>query len=932
MSSRIRGITIELNGDATQLEDALKSVNKRSNDLARELKDIDKLLKFNPGNTELLAQRQQLLTDRIAATSEKLEGLRAAQAQVQAQFDRGDIGIEQYNRFRREIITTEGSLNGLRNQLQRMTDEQQRVADSTRQLGTLFQATGTDIDQFADALGSNLTNAIRNGTASSQQLEQAIDQIGLAALGADTDLGRMREALRNVDNGASLDQVRQDLSQVANEAEEAETSVRNFGGELSQTIGGLVAGGGIAGVVSAALDTSSLDTKIEIMFDVPEESKASVKAAIKEVGTYGIEAEEALEGVRRQWALNKDASDETNTAIVKGASLIASAYTAIDFTELIQEANEIGAALGISNEEAMGMVNTLLKTGFPPEQLDIIAEYGEQLAIAGYNAEEVQNILAASVDTKSWNIDNLLDGLKEAKIGLSEFGLVIPKALDELLAKTTISSTQMQAWGAAVAEGGEAGSAAMVAVAQALAGIEDATLRNEIGVQVFGTKFEDQGMKLVDTLMVAEQGTANLGEGIKTLNDDIATMDADPAVKLQEALTNMMAALQPILTKVAELVTAFATWAAENPVVTATIAAISVGLGILMGIFAALAPVVQLIIANFALIKTVFAAITGPIGIAVAAITALIAIGVALYKNWDEVSKKGSEIWASIQKKLSEIWASIQKKCEEVFENIKKSISKEWDDVKKTASNTWNAIKSAITTVWNAIKSTATSVFNSIKDTITTIFNNVKSTITTVWNTIKSTVQTAVTSVWNSVKTAFNGLLSTVTTMMNNVSTSISNIWRNVMSFFNNIDLFSVGTDIIRGLLSGINSMAGEVWRKVSDIASSVKDAFTNMLKIKSPSRVFEGYGVNINEGLMEGLEGSARKLQGTMKSIYGSFSDNSEKMLTASSSSNTSNVNNSRSYQPSITIINQANSTSPSEIARKALQTQRQLAMEWGV
>ena len=87
-----------------------------------------------------------------------------------------------------------------------------------------------------------------------------------------------------------------------------------------------------------------------------------------------------------------------------------------------------------------------------------------------------------------------------------------------------------------------------------------------------------------------------------------------------------------------------------------------------------------------------------------------------------------------------------------------------------------------------------------------------------------------------------------------------------------------------------------------------------------------------INEGLMEGLEGSARKLQGTMKSIYGSFSDNSEKMLTASSSSNTSNVNNSRSYQPSITIINQANSTSPSEIARKALQTQRQLAMEWGV
>ena len=397
MSSRIKGIVVEIGGDTQSLQNAIKDVEKRSNSLARELKDVERLLKMNPGNVELLAQKQQLLTDRIAATTEKLDTLKAAQAQVEAQFQSGEIGVEQYRAFQRELVTTEGSLNGLRNQLQRLTDEQQAVQRSTQQLGTFFQATGTDIDQFADALGTNLTNAIRNGTASSQQLEQALDQIGQAALGVDADLDRMRAALSSVDSGNDLASIGQDLLEIERNANQAEDSVRNFGSELSQTVGGIVAGGGIAGVVSAALDTSSLDTKIEILFDVPEESKTSVRDAIKEVGTYGIEAEEALEGVRRQWALNKDASDETNTAIVKGASLIASAYTAIDFTELIQEANEIGATLGISNEEAMGMVNTLLKMGFPPEQLDIIAEYGEQLAIAGYNAEEVQNILAASV-------------------------------------------------------------------------------------------------------------------------------------------------------------------------------------------------------------------------------------------------------------------------------------------------------------------------------------------------------------------------------------------------------------------------------------------------------------------------------------------------------------------------------------------------------
>ncbi|TKJ03393.1 hypothetical protein FC702_15785, partial [Bacillus cereus] len=74
-----------------------------------------------------------------------------------------------------------------------------------------------------------------------------------------------------------------------------------------------------------------------------------------------------------------------------------------DFTELIQETNEIGNELGISQEGALGMADALLKMGFPPEQLDIIAEYGGQLTRAGYNAEEVQAIMAAGVETGTWN-------------------------------------------------------------------------------------------------------------------------------------------------------------------------------------------------------------------------------------------------------------------------------------------------------------------------------------------------------------------------------------------------------------------------------------------------------------------------------------------------------------------------------------------------
>lgn len=902
MSGRIKGITVEIGGETTGLQNAIKDVEKRSNNLAKELKDVDKLLKFNPGNVELLAQKQQLLTGRIAATAEKLDALKAAQAQVEAQFQSGQIGVEQYRAFQRELVTTEGSLNGLRSQLQRMTDEQNRVVDSTKQLGTLFQATGTDIDQFADALGSGLTNAIRKGTATSQQLEQAIDQIGQAALGADVDLNRMRDALRNVDNGASIDQVRKDLNNVAKEAGEAESAVKNFGGELSSVVGGIVAGGGLAGVVKTALDTSSLDTKIDITFEVPEESKESVRQAIKGVQVYGVDAEEALEGVRRQWALNKDASDESNETIVKGAATIAAAYSQIDFTELIQETNEIGAALGISNEEALGLVNSLLKTGFPPEQLDIIAEYGEQLSIAGYSAEEIQNIFAAGVETKTWNIDNLMDGLKEAKIGLSEFGLEIPKATKELLSMTNISESQLKEWGAAVAEGGEAGSQAMFEVTKALSEVEDATLRNELGVQLFGTKWEDQGSKIVDTLLNAENGTANLGENITQLADDTARLDSDPAVKLQEALNNMMTALQPLLTSVAELVTKFATWAAENPILLAAIAAITTVLGVLMGIFAALAPVVSLIITHFGAIKAVFLALTGPVGIVIAIITALIAIGVALYKNWDEVKAYASKTWESIKNTLSAVWIAIKAMASIIWDGIKAYFTTVLNVYKTLFTTIWNAIKAVLTTVWNGIKSTATSVFEGIKNTITTVFNTVRSTITSVWNAIKSTVQTAVNSIWNSVKNAFNNLLNSIRSTMNNVKSTITNIWNSVMSYLKGINLFSIGTDMIRGLIKGIKGMTKEAIGAITGVVDGVVSKAKSLLKIKSPSRVFMEIGEFTNEGFIKGIEQTSNQLAESVDNVYGSLAYNANRAISMPKS--TGNVNRTESAtkeQPSL-------------------------------
>lgn len=106
----IRGLTVEIGGDTTKLGAALKNIESKSKSLSGELNAINRLLKLDPTNTELLAQKQQVLSEAISATREKLAALKEAENQVQEQFARGEISAEHYRKFQREITATEAKL------------------------------------------------------------------------------------------------------------------------------------------------------------------------------------------------------------------------------------------------------------------------------------------------------------------------------------------------------------------------------------------------------------------------------------------------------------------------------------------------------------------------------------------------------------------------------------------------------------------------------------------------------------------------------------------------------------------------------------------------------------------------------------------------------------------------------------------------------
>ncbi len=777
MAGRIKGITIEIGGETTGLQNALKDVNKRSNDLTKELKDVERLLKFDPGNVEALAQKQQLLTKQIENTTQKLDKLKAAEQQVQAQFQNGKISEEQYRAFRREIEFTEGSLNGLKNKLGNMKAEQDNVASSTRQLETLFSATGKSVDDFAGALGNRLVNAIRSGTATSKQLEQAIGIIGREALGAGTDIDKLQRALRSVDAGNSIQQVRNELRDLQQEAGKTEKKFEGLKIGLENVIGGLAAGGGISTAIEKALDVSKLQTKIDISFDVPESSKKSVEDAVRGVQAYGLDMEESLEGVRRQWALNKGVSDEANAAVVKGAATIAQAYSGIDFTELIQEVNEIGNELGMTQEGALTLTNALLKVGFPPEQLDIIAEYGGQLTRAGYNAEEVQAIMEAGVETGTWNIDNLLDGLKEGRIKAAEFGQGVDKAMKEALEGTNISAEQLEKWGQAVANGGREGSEAMTQIAQALSEVEDETKRNELGVKLFGTMYEDQGQNIINTLLGAKEKTIDFKKNQDQLNDSIKKMDSDPAVKFQKAMQDLQVALKPVLSVVADVITKFAEWISNNPKLAATLAAVAVAIGVISGAILALAPIVSVIMSIVGVVASALGVATavaaGIVAIIPIIIAAIVALGVVIYQNWESIKQWTIDTFNFIGEYLSNLWGGIVETTSSWLSSLVESVSSWWSSLVDSTTTWLSSMVETASTYWSSLVETASSWLSSLVETAVGWLSSLVETASSWWSTLVETASQFFMQlfqkwqeIWNSILTFLDPIISAISVVL----------------------------------------------------------------------------------------------------------------------------------------------------------------------
>ena len=196
-ASRIKGITVEIGGDTTKLQTALKGVNSEIKNTQSQLKDVEKLLKLDPGNTELLAQKQKLLSSAVSETKEKLTTLKTAAEQANQALANGDISKEQYDALQREIIETENELKKLEEQANQSATAVQKIAsagEGLKSAGEKVTSAGEKLLPVTGAVTALGTVAVKTAA----DFDSSMSQVAAVSGAIGDDFDKLREKAREM--------------------------------------------------------------------------------------------------------------------------------------------------------------------------------------------------------------------------------------------------------------------------------------------------------------------------------------------------------------------------------------------------------------------------------------------------------------------------------------------------------------------------------------------------------------------------------------------------------------------------------------------------------------------------------------------------------------------------------------------------------------
>jgi len=859
--SRIKGITVEIGGDTTKLQTALKGVNSEIRNTQAALKDVEKLLKLDPGNTELLTQKQKLLKDAIAETKEKLATLKTATEQANEALQRGEISQAQYDALQREIAETEAKLKDLEAQASKSAVALEKIAAT----GTKLQSVGNTIT----GLGKSLA-----------PLSAAATAVGVAGVKAATD---WESAFAGVKK--TTDATEEEYEQLA-------AGIQKMATETASSAEDIAAVAEAAGQLGISKEHLLEFTKTMVMLGDSTNLSAD-EAAVALARFLNITGESTGNVDRLGAAIvdlgNNFATDEAS--IVAMSTRLASAGTLAGLTSTdILALSTAMSSVGIQ-AEAGGTAMTQTLTAIEKAASDAANGSTEALdriaSVAGMSSAE---FASAWENRPITALQAFIAGLGS----LDEKGESATLVLDELGMSGVRQANMLKSLALA-------------------SGVLSDAIDTSSQAYENNTALTDEASKRYETF--ASQ-VSQLKEAFKAVAVDIGNILIPILKNLMGVLRNVLDWWNGLSDGTKNFIVQLGSFIAILSPVLIIGGKIISGIGTVMTILPKLAGIINTVKTAFGALNAVLAA--NPIILIIAAIAALVAAFIYLWNNCEEFRQFWIDLWedikaivAAVGQWLAEAWqamgeaittawnaicdffVSLWESIKTIFTTVVTAISTflttAWETIKTATETVWNAISTFFTTIWTAISNTVTTVINAISTfitnawntiqsvtqtvwnaistffttiwmaistTVTTVMNTISTFISTAWNNIKTTVTTIANAIWNAITTAFNNMLSAISGTVNNIRNTIQNGFDSAKNYITNLasQAYNWGRDIISNIVNGIKSMISSVVSAVSNVASTIRSYLHFSVPDKGPLTDFEKWMPDFMHGMAEGI------------------------------------------------------------------------------
>ena len=864
MAGRIQGITVEIGGDTTKLQTALKGVNTEIRNTQSQLRDVDKLLKLDPGNTELLAQKHRLLGDAVKETKEKLETLKTAAEQAEQALKDGTITQDQYDGLQREIVETEQKLKSLEEQAKASGTALQDIAAKGEKLKTV----GDNITNVGQKFMPVTLGVVGLGTAAvktAADFDTAMSKVAAVSGATGSELDALREKAREMGSKTKFS---------ASEAAEAMNYMAMAGWKTSDMLEG------IEGVMNlAAASGEDLATTSDIVTDA--------------LTAFGLSA-----------------SDSGHFADILAAASSNANTNVSMMGETFKYCAPIAGALGFSAEDTAEAIGLMANAGIKGSQAGtalrtIMNNLSGDVTVCGSAIGEV-TIATTNADGSMRDLSDILADCRTAFSGLTESEKA--QAAESLVGKNAMSGFL------ALMNAGEADinklSSAIDNCDGCAAGMAETMNDNLAGqLTILKSQLQELAISFGELLMPAIRTIVGW---IQKFVDWLNSMD-EGTRKVIVTIALVAAAIGPVLIIVGKVISAVGTIMTLVPKLAGVINAAK-------GVFAAFNAVCAanpyvLIIAAIVALVAAFIYLWNNCeefrqfwidlweGIKEIAIAVWEALKEFFKAAWEAIKSTAETVWNAISSFFTGLWEGIKNIFTTVVNAISTFLTNAWNAIKNTVttvfnaiktffttvwngiksvittvvtaistflSTAWNGIKTAITTVLNAIKSVVTTVWNGIKNTITTIVNAIKNAVTTAWNNIKSAVSNAANAIKNAVSNAFNAMLNGIKNVCGNIYGAVKSGFDKAINFVKNLatQAFQWGADFIGGIVNGIKSMIGKVGDAVSSVADKIRSFLHFSVPDEGPLTDYEKWMPDFIGGLAKGIEKSRGMIENAMNGV----------------------------------------------------------------